>query len=427
VALAARRRLLTLRGVAWATLGTGATLCASLLVVAIGWSMYRTAYEERVWTGTGVVISDWYRLGLVLLTAAVVLGIYAGLLRRLRAWDLAVVALGWWAAGSVIVALSFPGASYLLTWSLAGGALGLAGAALVDRPADGRPAAALIALAGALPGLVLLSSAVYLLLMSAGLKQSVTVLAVWLLAGLLMLPLATTLRAFRFWLPGALAVAGVVVLFAVGSTVAFDSQHPKFTSVAYRLAPNGKATWETIDRPDAYTRTFLGTSSSRQMVPQYYPQFGSQAITSGPAPVYALRRPEIKVLSDVTVGDRRTVKLRLRPQAEAAVLSLLVHTVVGTLSASVDGHDLAGRDTTLLDASNVRWSFDFYAPPPEGIEVTLDFAAGPRVQLRAVDFSYGLPAGAAGSYPARPPGMLPGRLGDGTLTESMLRLPATQR
>ncbi len=191
VALAARRRLLTLRGVAWATLGTSATLCASLLVVAIGWSMYRTAYEERVWTGTGVVISDWYRLGLVLLAAAVVLGIYAGLLRRLRAWDLAVVALAWWAAGSVIVALSFPGASYLLTWSLAGGALGLAGAALVDRPGDGRPAAALIALAGAVPGLMLLSSAVYLLLMSAGLKQGVTVLAVWLLAGLLMLPLAS--------------------------------------------------------------------------------------------------------------------------------------------------------------------------------------------------------------------------------------------
>ena len=39
--------------------------------------MYRTAYEERVWTGTGVVISDWYRLGLVLLAAAVVLGVYA--------------------------------------------------------------------------------------------------------------------------------------------------------------------------------------------------------------------------------------------------------------------------------------------------------------------------------------------------------------
>ena len=255
VALAVRRRLLTLRGVAWATLGTGATLGASLLVVAVGWTMYRTAYEERVWTGTGVVISDWYRLGLVLLAAAVVLGIYAGLLRRLRAWDLAVVALAWWAAGSVVVALAFPGASYLLTWSLVGGALGLAGAALVDQPADGRPAAALIALAGAVPGLMLLSSAVYLLLMSAGLKQGVTVVAVWLLAGLLMLPLATVLRAFRFWLPAALAVAGVVVLFAVGLHGGVRQRAPQ---VHQRLVPAGAPTAGPPGRAwtasDDYTR-----------------------------------------------------------------------------------------------------------------------------------------------------------------------------
>jgi hypothetical protein len=274
---------------------------------------------------------------------------------------------------------------------------------------------------------MLLSSAVYLLLMSAGLKQSVTVLAVWLLAGLLMLPLAVVLRTFRLWLPAALAVAGVVVLFAVGSTVAFDSEHPKFTSVSYRLGPGGKTTWESLERVDDYTRGFLGDFPSGQLVPEYYPQLGSQAIANAPAPAYELRRPAVKVLSDVTTGDRRTVVVRVRSRRDAAVLSLLVHTVVGSLSASVDGMELAGRDTTLLDASNVRWSFDFHAPPPEGVVVTLDFAAGPSVRLRAVDFTYGLPAGAAGSYPARPAGMLPGRLGDGTLTETLVSLPAADR
>ena len=164
------------------------------------------------------------------------------------------------------MSLAFPGASFLLTWSLAGGALGLGAAAFVrqagERPAGGRPAAALIALAGAVPGIALMSSATYLLLMSAGLKQSVTVMAVWLVAGLLMLPLALVLRAFRFWLPGALAVAGVVVLFAVGSTVAFDSEHPQFTSVYYRAAPDGAAVWQSVDRVDDYTRPFLGRAPS---------------------------------------------------------------------------------------------------------------------------------------------------------------------
>jgi hypothetical protein len=427
VALAARRRLLSLRGVAAAVLGTAGTLAASLFVVAIAWTMYRTAYEERVWTGTEVVVSDWYRLGLVLLSAAVVLVAYAALLRRVRAWDLAVVALAWWAAGSVLVGLVFPGASFLLTWPLVAGALGLGAAALVDRTPEGGPAGALFALAGSLPGLALLSSAVYLLLMSAGLKQGVTVAAVWLLAGLLMLPLAVVLRAFRLWLPGALAVAGVVVLFAVGSVVAFDSEHPKFTAVAYRLAPDGATTWESLDRPDGYTLGFLGEHARSQLALAYYPQFGPRIVTSAPAPSYGLRAPALRLVSDQVDGDRRTVKVRMRPGHDAAVLSLLVQNVVGTLSANVEGHELAGRDTTLLDESDVRWSFDFYAPPPEGVVVTLEFAAGPSVRLRAVGFAYGLPAGATGSYPARPAGMLPGRLGDGTLTEALLRLPATDR
>jgi len=425
VALAARRRLLTARGVARATLATVGALAASLAAVGLVWAMYRTAYEDRAWTGTGVVISDWYRLGLVLLSSAVVLLVYALLLRRLRAWDVAVVALAWWAAAAVAVCIVFPGAGHLLTWPLAGAALGLAGAALVDGAARVRPAAALIALAGAVPGLMLLSSAFYLLLMSAGLEQGVTVLSVWLLAGLLVLPLAVVLPALRVWLPGALAAAGLVILFAVGSTVAFDSEHPRFTSVSYRLAADGGTRWETIDRNDDYTRAFLGAHPQGRPVPEYYPHLGPRLTLGAPAPDYGLRPPRLSLLSDAVVGDRRTVRVRVRPGRDAAVVSLVVHTVVGRLSASVHGHELGGADTALLDGSTVRWSFDYHAPPPEGIVVTLRFAAGRSVLLRAVDYSYGLPAGAAGAYPARPAGMLPGGLGDGTLTEAALRLPAT--
>ena len=425
VAIAARRRLLTPRGIAWATLGTGATLGASLLVTGLVWWMYQTAYEERVWTQTGVVLSDWYRVGLVLLGSAVVLAIYGFLLRRLRAWDLAIVALAWWAAGAVGVSIAFPGASFLLTWPLAGAAVGLAAAALVDQRDDGRPAAALIALAGAVPGLVLLSTATYLLLMSAGLKQGVTVLAVWLLAGLLMLPLAVVRRAFGSWLPAALAVLGLIVLFAVGSTVAFDAEHPKFTSVYYRVQPDGSAVWQAIGRLDDYTRGYVRPHPGVAPVKAYFPQLGTHDTKVGDAPDYGLTGPRLRLLSDVTVGDRRTVRVRLRSKRDAGVLSLLVHTVVGNLTGSVDGLPLGGRDTTILDVTTVRWSFDFYAPPAEGIVVTLNFAAGPPVLLRAVDFTYGLPAGAAGQYPARPAGMLPGRIGDGTITEALLRLPRT--
>jgi hypothetical protein len=184
--------------------------------------------------------------------------------------------------------------------------------------------------------------------------------------------------------------------------------------------------WESVGRTlDVYTRGFVKAPPGESPVSGYYPQLGSREGLTSPAPAYGLRPPTLRVLSDVTVGDRRTVRVHLRSTRGAAVLSLLDQTIVGVLTASVDGRPLGGRDTTLLDATPVRWSFDYYAPPPKGIVVTLTFASGPAVLLRAVDFSYGLPAGAAGSYPARPAGMLPGNIGDGTLTETTLRLPAS--
>jgi hypothetical protein len=426
VLLAARRRLLTLRGVAWAALASGGTLAVSVLVTGLVWAMYSSAYEQRVWTQTGVVISDWYRVGLVLLAAAVVLASYGLVLRRVRAWDLAVVTLAWWAAGAFVVSRAVPGASFLLTWPLAGGSLGLAVAALVDRRDEVRRTATVIALAGAVPGLALLSAATSLLLMSAGLKQLVTVLAVWMLAGLLILPLAVVQRAFRFWLPAALAVVGAVVLCAVGSTVAFDSEHPKFTSVSYRVTAAGGPVWEAIGTAlDPYTRGFVDPRPGAPPVFAYYPELGPRTTTAGPAPDYGLRPPVLRLLADATVGDRRTLRVLVRSRRDAAVISLLDETVVGNLTAGVDGQALGGRDTTLLDVTPVRWSFDYYAPPRRGIVVTLQFAAGVAVALRAVDFTYGLPAGAAASHAARPAGMLPGNIGDGALAETTLRLPAS--
>jgi len=424
VAVAVRRRLLTLQGLGLSLLGTAAALAVALLVMVIAWGMYRTAYEQRVWSETGVVISDLYRVGLVLLCAAVIVAAYSALLRGLRPWDLAVAALAWWLGLAVAIGVAVPGASYLLTWPLAGASLGLLGAALLgDRALSGYAGVA-ITVAGAAPGLVLMSSSTWLLLMSAGLKDVVTVLAVWLTAGLLVLPLEIVRRGFRWWAPAGLAVGGAVVLMLVGSTVAFDAEHPRFTSIYYRQGERGAAEWQTVDRVDSWTKQFLPDRPRYVPGSGYFPEMGARTTVAQAAPSVHLPPPMLRVLSDATVGDTRTVALRLRSRRGAAVLSVLVQSVVGQLSADVDGRPLWGWDTTIQNATDVRWAFDYYSPPARGIVVTLRFAAGPAVLLRAVDYSYGIPDELAGLYEPRPPGVLPGRIGDGTLAETALRLPA---
>jgi hypothetical protein len=425
VAVATRRRLLTLRGLGLSVLGTAAALAVALLLTAVAWGMYRSAYEQRIWSETGVVISDLYRVGLVLLCAAVIVVAYFALLRGLRPWDLAVVTLAWWLGLALTVGLAVPGASYLLTWPLVGASLGLLGAALLgDRALSGYAGVA-VTMAGAAPGLLLMSSSTWLLLMSAGLKDVVTVLAVWLTAGLLVLPLEIVRRGFRWWAPAGLAVGGAVVLMLVGSTVSFDAEHPRFTSIYYRQGDRGVATWQAVDHVDGWTKQFLPDGPAYRFGTGYFPEMGVRSTVSQAAPPLRLAPPMIGVLSDSTSGDMRTVTLRLRSRRSAAVISLLVQSVVGQLSASLDGTPLWGWDTTVQNATDVRWGFDYYSPPARGIVVTLRFAAGPPLLLRAVDYTYGLPVRLAARYEPRPPGILPGRLGDGTLAETALRLPGT--
>ncbi len=183
LAVGLRRRLLRPRGVALGLAASAATLGVSFVLLGLTWWMYVTAYEERRWTDTGVVLSDSYRVGLVLLAAALVVGLYGALLRTLRPWDLAVATLFWWLVGAVVLSLAFPGASYLVTWPLLVSALGLAAACAYGERALTTVRGVLLVNLPSVAGIVLMGSATWLLLMSAGLRQLITVTAVWFAGG----------------------------------------------------------------------------------------------------------------------------------------------------------------------------------------------------------------------------------------------------
>jgi hypothetical protein len=420
-----RRRLLTLRGVAEGLAAVPFALAVALAVVGLVWAMYETAYEEHPWSDAGVVVSDGYRLGLVLLAAATVTAVYGAMLRRLRAWDLAAAAQVWWVAGVLVVAALVPGASHLLTWPLVVGALGLLVAFLLgERVFESFAGAAVLVVAG-VPAMVFMSSATYLLLASAGLKQAFTVLPVWFTAGLLVLPLELVRRTLGRAFPAVLAGAGLLILMVTGSAVAIDATHPRFDSVFYRVDQEGAPVWQVAERLDDWTSTFFADQGRTPFAPAYFPGLGSKATTTAPAPDLGLSPPRLTLVSDEAVQGMRTVRLRVSSTREAPVVSLVVESVVGQLSAWLDNQTVARKDTTTLDGTPVRWSFDYYAVPAEGYEMTLRFAAGRAVRLRVVDFSYGLPDELAGSYVARPRDVLPGRIGDGALTERLYVLSET--
>ena len=85
--------------------------------------------------------------------------------------------------------------------------------------------------------------------------------------------------------------------------------------------------------------------------------YGSGAVWAGE--LAAMLFSVFQTLCLWDINPRVWLTAYLQACANAAVISLVDHTIVGNLTANVDGRALGGRDTTLLDETPVRWSFDY--------------------------------------------------------------------
>ena len=119
------------------------------------------------------------------------------------------------------------------------------------------------------------------------------------------------------------------MLFAVGSTVAFDSEHPKFTSIYYRVAAERRGRRGRASTTRTSTRRpFLGEYPRRDALTAYFPQLGPTH-DRRPAPAYGLRAASLTCSPTSPSATVAPCEVRVRAARDAAMLSLLVHTIVG--------------------------------------------------------------------------------------------------
>ncbi|MEU5723338.1 M28 family peptidase [Micromonospora sp. NPDC047738] len=352
----------------------------------------------------------WYRLAVVALAAAVLFTWYALTRRWVGPAALAFGGLAWLALFGVLLAVLVPGGAYLATLPALAGAL--AGLAALATRLDGPGPVVAVTLAGAVAVVILLPTVV-LLFPALGMAMGGVAALFAVLLGLAALPVVDllhpqaggqrgllALRARRLApLPAAAAGLAAVVLAGVGLAVdRFDAAHPVPTHLMYALdAGTGEARWlSREDEPQPWTAGYLdGTASAADD----FPALGDARLRSGPARAADLPAPKLQVLSDTTVGERRTLRVRVTPQRPVRLLSLHVDSTTVVESSTVDGVALdVGRYTR-----DHPWGFGmvFHAPPPEGVEITLVMAPGHRPLLRVMDASDGL-AGVPGFRP-RPP------------------------
>jgi hypothetical protein len=381
------------RATAWGLLKGGLLSAAAVLATAVAvwllrWLVLRLDPGVAEMLAGEPYNGKLYAAAAVCLGLAIVSGIFAWTRKRwVNATELALGAAYLWLIGAFATAAYLTGGSYLLAWPLLFALAGLTAHLQLTDDDDQEPPVQLILLLGllAVPLVLLLTSIVSLLF--AGLTWSMAhVIIVLPAAGLCLLALQLDLIRLKDRRPLAVIAAAGCLAFLVAAALdaGFSPDRPRPNSLSYSLdADEAAATWISYDRQlDPWTSQAIAEEERTPRVNG----IGWQAA----APVLSLPVPEVEVTGDQTTDGVRRLKLRVRSSRQAPILRLQAwNDLAPVLTMSLDDCHLEADEP---DGSIRYLRLTYYAPPPEGVEISLAISASEPLQLTVEDESYGLPA-----------------------------------
>jgi hypothetical protein len=414
VAVLALAVLARRRGLVTAKRGTGAFAVTLIPIVAapvlaqLYWvvlKLIRPAYAE-------LPIDPYhplpYRLGVLALTALVVVGWFAIFRRRLGAAALAIAGLGWLAVLGLVLAGATPGGSYLAALPALAGAL----AGIVAILLRGWWSVAAVVIGGGVAVIILLP-AVVMLFPALGMPLAGAGAFLAVLLGLALLPVVDlihpegggqhhgldALRARRRGLLPALAAALALIVFSATGLSAdrFDPAHPALTQLMYALnADDNTAQWVS-DEASVQKWTSQYVSGSPHEIRDSLPFFGPEKVRTGKAQSTGIPAPRLTIEKDTPAAGARRLVLRLTPQRPVRLVTLHVAAGTRVLAAEVQGQPI-----TPVNRKDQQWGwgFVFHGPPADGIEITVTVRTPGPVTFRVMDGSDGL-SGIPG-FQARP-------------------------
>lgn len=412
LALGFRRKRLTFRGLAAGFfLFVLDVLAAAGIVTLIWWLVSTLQLRAGRSLLDDLYQSKLYFAGFTLVAVAVTAALYNLYRRRVSTENLTAGALLCWLFLLAVTSVLMPGGSYLLMWPLLFGLAALA-FLLVSGPEGRNPVThfAVLSLC-AVPGIVLLVPMIYQVsvAMGLGLVWAVVVMVV-LLCGLLVPHFALAGAGARWWLPGAVTLVAAVLLAAAAFNSGFDRRSPKSNHLFYVLnADTGKAVWASADAArDEWTAQFFPPDTGRGTLSDYLP-LNPYNFLKTPAPVVALQPADLRVVSDTTQGDVRTLLMRVTSPHQAVNIAVPRDANVEVVGAVVNGKRVeAGKADRPPQSS--AWELQYWAPPGEGFDLTLELKGSRPVVLKILDQSYGLPVPHGTDYKPRPDYIIPSSL-----------------
>jgi hypothetical protein len=428
-----KRRRLTLGGMAAGVINLVIAAALAGVAAAGAWRVARGLHEGYAFLPWRTPYDIWpYALGFVFLAVAAAALVYALLFRKVGAANMLAGALVCWAVLLILTTALLPLGSFLFAWPMLFATVGLL--PLVARGEGEELTAASLAVTAlfAAPCVALFAPLVYMFFMMLGLDLGGFFVVMVVLAACLLAPHFRALTARRRLLLPALALLAGVGCVCVGLTRAGTGPRQRRTdSVFYFLdADAGRASWLSTDAsPDSWTSQFFAEGARVDNLASVFP-WTRQPVRQSDAPAASLPLPRVEIIEDVTNGDARTLRLRLRSQRLAPMLLFYADAGTRVRRATLDGRPLYGEGPEAAqDGTRAPLRVSFVAPPAEGLELVVETDAAAPFALGVEDLSYGLPEAPGISVRPRGEDSMPVpsyRTSDTTVVRTVFSLPPSR-
>jgi hypothetical protein len=400
-----RKGRLTISGMALGFLAFLSSLIAAPVLVTLVWSLIVRSQDVPGVRQQGEAYNNnLYFLSFLACTIAVTSAIYLAFRSKVSSENLMVGGLIWWVTLLALSTMYIPGASYLLTWPLL---FILPALVYMLATKDGRANSLTLLLlfsVGSAFGIVLFAPIIYQTFIGLTLSSIGVVMAMVVLLFCLLIPHLKIMAASRKWLlPGASAVAALILIIAAGLG-AYGLKRPRLDTILYGLnADTASAVWASSDKkPDAWTGQFLSADMQKGALTDVFSKTSSRQFLQSSAPPEPLAAPHIELLGDASKDGVRTLKMRVTSSRQATVMSIYLDSVAEVLGSSVNGKRIDNHPAFSSVGNGSQWDLRYYAVPQEGIEMAMEFKSAQPIKLRVVDQTYGFPEALAKTWKARP-------------------------
>lgn len=406
-AIGLRKKQLTLAGIILGMLAFLATLAIVFGVVTLLLLLINILHPEYRSIPHGEPYNSFvYMLGFIGIALAIMSALYTLFRRKISDSNLAFGALAAWLIMLLASSALLPGGSYLFTWPLLFSLIGMGIIFNARQQRDLFTRHFLVLLLFAVPAIGLFAPLIDLAFISLTLSNAAIVAAMIVLVfGLLIPHLRLMAMPNRWLLPGAAALIGIGLLVAGNWTSRFDANHPKPNDIMYALdASTGKAMLVSAElNQDAWTSQFFVNGSTSARLPDFFP-ISPRPLRQTPALVLPLGTPEVKLIDDTVSNNLRTVRLHVTAPQDVHLVLIWVDPNTEVVGSLVNGKR---SDNNRPGRAGSSWGMMYWAPPPEGFDLTLEVKPGQQLRVQAVDRIAKFPEIPGMSITPRPKEMIP--------------------